>query len=46
MAELDAITRQNASLVEESAAASTNVAEQAAHLSQALAVFKIAGRAR
>jgi aerotaxis receptor len=46
MAELDAITRQNASLVEESAAASTNVAEQAAHLSQALAVFKIAGPAR
>jgi aerotaxis receptor len=40
MAELDAITRQNAQLVEESAAASNSVAEQAAHLAQALAVFK------
>ena len=40
MAELDAITRRNAVLVEESAAASNSVAEQAAHLSQALAVFK------
>jgi aerotaxis receptor len=41
MAALDAITRQNAALVEESAAASSSVAEQAAHLSQALAVFKV-----
>jgi len=41
MTEMDAITRQNAALVEESAAASSSVAEQAAHLSQALAVFKL-----
>jgi len=46
MAELDGITRQNASLVEESAAASSSVAEQAAHLSQALDVFKIDARLR
>ena len=46
MAEMDAITRQNAALVEESAAASSNVAEQAAHLSQALDVFKIDTRSR
>ena len=46
MAEMDAITRQNAALVEESAAASSSVAEQAAHLSQALDVFKIDTRSR
>ena len=46
MAEMDAITRQNAALVEESAAASSSVAEQAAHLSQALDVFKIDKRSR
>ena len=40
MAALDAITRQNAALVEQSAAASGNVADEAARLSQALAVFK------
>jgi aerotaxis receptor len=40
MAALDAITRQNAALVEQSAAASNNVADEAARLSQALAVFK------
>jgi aerotaxis receptor len=39
--ELDGITRQNAALVEESAAASSSVAEQAMHLSQALSVFKL-----
>ena len=44
MAELDAITRQNAALVEQSAAASRSVAEQAAHLAQALEVFKFGGR--
>jgi aerotaxis receptor len=42
MAQLDAITRENAGLVEESAAASANVAEQAGHLGQALSVFKLA----
>jgi len=41
MRELDGITRQNAALVEEAAAASANVAEQASHLSQALSVFKV-----
>jgi aerotaxis receptor len=46
MAELDAITRQNAALVEESAAASSSVAEQAVHLVQALDVFKIDTRSR
>ena len=41
MAELDAITRQNAALVEQSASASANVAEEAAQLGQALSVFKL-----
>ncbi len=40
VAELDAITQQNAALVEEAAAASSNVAEQAAGLAQALSVFQ------
>ncbi|MFC5479051.1 methyl-accepting chemotaxis protein [Massilia suwonensis] len=40
MAALDAITRQNAALVEQSAAASNNVAEEAKRLAQALSVFK------
>jgi aerotaxis receptor len=40
MAGLDAMTRQNAALVEQSAAASNKVAEEAARLSQALSVFK------
>ena len=42
MRALDGITRENAALVEEAAAASGSVAEQARHLSQALAVFKTA----
>jgi aerotaxis receptor len=46
MNELDGITRQNAALVEQSAAASSSVAEQAAHLSQALSVFKVDSRSR
>jgi len=41
MRALDGITRENAGLVEEAAAASSSVAEQAGHLSQALAVFKV-----
>ncbi|QJE01617.1 PAS domain S-box protein [Massilia forsythiae] len=45
MGELDGITRENAALVEEAAAASVSVAEQAAHLSQALSVFKLAHKA-
>jgi hypothetical protein len=40
MAELDAITRRNAALVEESAAASASVAGEAASLSQALSVSR------
>ena len=41
MTQLDAITRQNAALVEESAAASSNVAQEATRLAQALSVFKM-----
>jgi aerotaxis receptor len=42
LAQLDGITRENAGLVEESAAASASVATQAGHLAQALSVFKLA----
>ncbi|TFW28456.1 methyl-accepting chemotaxis protein [Massilia horti] len=45
MADLDRITRQNAALIEESAAAASSVAEEAGRLVQALAVFKL-GEAR
>jgi aerotaxis receptor len=41
MAELDAITSENAGLVEESAAASASVAEPVGHLGQVLSVFKL-----
>jgi aerotaxis receptor len=41
MAALDAITRENAVLVEESAAASASVADEAASLAQALSVFQV-----
>ena len=41
MAQLDEITRENAALVEESANASANVAEEASQLVQALSVFKL-----
>jgi len=44
MAGLDAITRQNAALVEQSASASANVAEEAAQLAQALSVFRLGSR--
>jgi methyl-accepting chemotaxis protein len=40
MSELDAITRQNAAQVEESAVSSGSVADEAARLSLALSVFK------
>jgi aerotaxis receptor len=43
---LDGITRENAALVEEAAAASASVAEQASHLSQALSVFKLGSPVR
>ena len=42
LAQLDGITRENAGLVEESAAASASVAAQAGHLAQVLSVFKLA----
>ncbi|GAB3383398.1 methyl-accepting chemotaxis protein [Massilia agri] len=45
MAQLDQITRENAALVEESANASSSVAEEAAQLVQALSVFKFADAA-
>ena len=43
LTQLDGITRENAGLVEESAAASASVAAQAGHLAQVLSVFKLAG---
>ncbi len=43
MEQLDTITRQNAALVEEAAAASSSVAGEAARLAQALSVFKFQG---
>ncbi|MDN4051969.1 methyl-accepting chemotaxis protein [Massilia sp. YIM B02763] len=46
MVELDGITRRNAALVEESATASSSVAEQAARLAQAVSVFKVERRSR
>ena len=42
MAEMDRVTQQNASLVEESAAAAAALEDQAARLNDAVAVFKIA----
>ncbi|WP_034943470.1 methyl-accepting chemotaxis protein [Erwinia oleae] len=39
--EMDRVTQQNASLVQESAAASASLEEQASRLSQAVAVFRI-----
>jgi aerotaxis receptor len=42
MAQLDAITRQNAALVEHAAAASSSLADEAAGLAQALSVFRLA----
>ena len=39
--EMDRVTQQNASLVEESAAAAASLEEQASRLSQAVAVFKV-----
>ncbi|MCC2973668.1 PAS domain-containing methyl-accepting chemotaxis protein [Massilia sp. IC2-476] len=44
MAQLDQITRENAALVEESANASSSVADDARHLVQALSVFKLEDR--
>ena len=41
VAEMDRVTQQNASLVEESAAAAAALEDQAARLNDAVAVFKI-----
>lgn len=40
VAEMDRVTQQNASLVEESAAAAAALEEQASRLTQAVAVFR------
>jgi methyl-accepting chemotaxis protein len=42
---LDQATQQNAALVEESAAAATSLKDQAARLTEAIAVFRIDERA-
>ena len=44
VAEMDRVTQQNASLVEESASAAAALAEQAARLNQTVAVFKVSRR--
>ena len=44
--EMDRVTQQNASLVEESAAAAASLEEQASRLSQAVSVFRISGSVR
>ncbi len=38
---MDRVTQQNAALVEESASAAASLEEQASHLNQAVAVFRI-----
>jgi aerotaxis receptor len=43
MAELDAITRQNAALVQQSAGASNSLAQEAASLAKAMSVFRLPG---
>ncbi|HEY0846480.1 MAG TPA: methyl-accepting chemotaxis protein [Noviherbaspirillum sp.] len=43
VAQMDQVTQQNASLVEEAAAASQALQNQAAHLAQAVSVFRISG---
>ncbi|MGL4702627.1 MAG: methyl-accepting chemotaxis protein, partial [Raoultella sp.] len=44
VAEMDRVTQQNASLVEESASAAAALEEQAARLNQTVAVFKVSRR--
>ncbi|RFP10885.1 MULTISPECIES: methyl-accepting chemotaxis protein [unclassified Duganella] len=43
--QMDGVTQQNAALVEEAAAAAESLQEQAAHLAQAVSVFKLDRRA-
>nr|WP_315401653.1 methyl-accepting chemotaxis protein [uncultured Duganella sp.] len=45
VAEMDTVTQQNAALVEEAAAATGALEQQAAHLAQVVSVFKLAGGA-
>ena len=44
VSDMDGVTQQNATLVEESAAATESMKEEAAHLAQIVAVFKLADR--
>jgi len=44
MSQMDAVTQQNAALVEESAAASAALQEQAAGLAQVVSIFKVASK--
>ncbi|EOV8959729.1 methyl-accepting chemotaxis protein [Cronobacter turicensis] len=46
VAEMDRVTQQNASLVEQSAAAASALEEQASRLTQSVAVFRISQRAQ
>jgi methyl-accepting chemotaxis protein len=46
VAHLDGLTQQNAALVEEAAAATASVVDQADGIADALAMFKVAGAAR
>ncbi|SCB73907.1 methyl-accepting chemotaxis protein [Kosakonia oryziphila] len=46
VSEMDRVTQQNASLVEESAAAAAALEEQASHLTQAVSVFRISQQQR
>ena len=46
VAQMDQVTQQNAALVEEAAAASESMQEQAAHLAQVVSVFTLDGGAR
>ncbi|WP_426190096.1 methyl-accepting chemotaxis protein [Massilia sp. DWR3-1-1] len=41
--DMDAVTQQNAALVEQAAAAAASMQDQAAHLAEAVSVFKLAG---
>ncbi len=43
--QMDQVTQQNAALVEQSAAAATSLKEQAARLTQAVALFKLGSQA-
>lgn len=44
--EMDDVTQQNASLVEQSAAASTSLQNQAIHLNEVIKIFKLTGSAK